>query len=92
MKLVSWFRTFLAFIFHRMQVEGEMEDELRAHLESRADDLERQARIDFGGYERYKEHCRDALGSRLLRVFVADTRYGLTIDRVRIPAHSGTRL
>jgi predicted permease len=87
MKLVSWFRGLLAFIFHRRQVEREMEAELRAHLESRADDLERQglpraeaerqARLEFGGYERYKEECREALGSRLLGEFVADTRYGL---------------
>jgi putative ABC transport system permease protein len=87
MKLVSWFRTFLAFVFHRSQVEREMEDELRAHLESRADDLERQglpraeaerqARIEFGGYERYKEECREALGSRLLGELLADLRYGL---------------
>jgi predicted permease len=87
MKLVSWFRGLLGFIFHRRQVEREMEDELRAHLESRADDLERQglpraeaerqARIEFGGYERYKEECREALGSRLLGELVADVRYGL---------------
>jgi predicted permease len=87
MKALSSLRSFLAFIFHRAQVEREMEDELRAHLESRADDLERQglprveaerqARIEFGGYERYKEECREALGSRLLGEFVADTRYGL---------------
>jgi predicted permease len=87
MKFFTWLRTFLAFIFHRMQVEREMEDELRAHLESRADDLERQglpraeaerqARLEFGGYERYKEECREALGSRVLGELVADTRYGL---------------
>ena len=87
MKLVSWLRTFLAFVFHRSHIEREMEYELRAHLESRAEDLERQglprveaerqARIEFGGYERYKEECREALGSRLLGELVADTRYGL---------------
>jgi predicted permease len=87
MKLTSSLRTFLAFVFHRSQAEREMEDELRAHLESRADDLERQglpraeaerrARLEFGGYERYKEECREALGSRLLGELVADTRYGL---------------
>ena len=87
MKLVSSLRTLLAFVFHRSQVEREMEDELRAHLESRADDLERQglprveaerqARLEFGGYERYKEECREALGSRLLGELVADAHYGL---------------
>jgi putative ABC transport system permease protein len=87
MKLVSSLRTLLAFVFHRSQVEREMEEELRSHLASRADDLERQglsraeaerrARIEFGGYERYKEECREALGSRLLGVLIADIRYGL---------------
>jgi putative ABC transport system permease protein len=87
MKFFAALRTFLAFVLHRSQVEREMEDELRAHLERRADDLEhqglsraeaeRRARLEFGGYERYKEECRDALGSRLLGELVADTRYGL---------------
>ena len=87
MKLLSSVRTFLAFVFHRSRVEGEMEEELRSHLQIRADDLqrqglsraeaERQARVEFGGYERYKEECREALGSRLLGELVADLRYGL---------------
>jgi putative ABC transport system permease protein len=87
MKALSSLRTFLGFVFHRFQVEREMEAELRAHLESRADELERQglprveaerqARLEFGGYERYKEECREALGSRLLGELVADTRYAL---------------
>jgi putative ABC transport system permease protein len=64
-----------------------MEEELRSHVVSRADDLERQgltraeaerqARVEFGGYERYKEECRDALGLRLLGELAADVRYGL---------------
>jgi len=91
MKLLSSIRTFLAFVFHRSRVEREVEDELRSHLESRAGDLERQglsraeaerqARLEFGGYERYKEECRDALGSRLLGELLADARYGLRVLR-----------
>ena len=87
MKLLSSVRTFLAFVFHRSRVEGEMEEELRSHLQIRADDLqrqglsraeaERQARVEFGGFERYKEECREALGSRLLGELIADLRYGL---------------
>jgi predicted permease len=87
MKLLLPVRAFLAFVFHRPQVEREMEDELRAHLENRAEDLERRglsraeakrrARLEFGGYERYKEECREALGWRLLGELVADVRYGL---------------
>lgn len=77
----------VGFLFHRSRVEREMEDELRAHLRSRADDLERQgipraeaerqARVEFGGYQRYKEECRDALGARLIGELIADMRYGL---------------
>src|SRR5947209_6416391 len=64
MKLLSSIRTFLAFVFHRPRMEQEMEEDLRSHLRSRADDLEseglsraeteRRARIDFGGYQGYK--------------------------------------
>jgi putative ABC transport system permease protein len=87
MKFLSSLRTFLAFVFHRSQVEREMDAELRSHLQIRADDLqrqgfsrdeaERQARVEFGGYERYKEECREALGSRLLGELIADVRYGV---------------
>jgi len=91
MKLGSSIRTFLAFVFRRSRIEHEMEEELRSHLDTRADDLERQgltraeaerqARIEFGGYERYKEECREALGSRLLGELAADVRYGLRMLR-----------
>ncbi len=91
MKLLSSLRTLLAFVFRRSGVEREMEDELRSHLQSRADDLERQglsrtearrqARVEFGGYQRYKEECREALGTRLLEELIADLRYGLRVLR-----------
>ncbi|HEV2419458.1 MAG TPA: ABC transporter permease [Terriglobia bacterium] len=87
MSMFSSIRTFLDFLFRRKRVEREMEDELRSHLQIRADDLERrglsraeaerQARIEFGGYQRYKEECREALGTRLAAELVADLRYGL---------------
>ncbi len=87
MKPLSSVRTLLTFVFRRSRVEREMEEELRSHFQIRADELERQgisraeaerqARVEFGGYERYKEECRDALGSPLLRDVVADVRYGL---------------
>ncbi|HXW93430.1 MAG TPA: ABC transporter permease [Terriglobales bacterium] len=87
MTLWSSLRTILGFLFGRPQVEMEIEQELQAHLRKRADDLEgqgfsrgeaeRQARIEFGGYQRYKEECREALGTRLLAELIADVRYGL---------------
>lgn len=87
MSALASIRTVLDFLFRRRRVEREMDEELRSHLRSRAADLERsglsrpeaerQARIEFGGYQRYKEECREALGTRLLRELLADLRYGL---------------
>jgi predicted permease len=87
MSVLSSIRTLLDFLFGRSRVEREMEEELRIHLRNRTNDLEcqglsreeaeRQARIEFGGYQRYKEECREALGIRLLGEFIADVRYGL---------------
>jgi putative ABC transport system permease protein len=86
-KLWLWLRTITAYVLHRRSVEREMEDEFRSHLEMRAAELrdlgvpeeaaDRQARIEFGGYQKYKEECREALGTRLLQELVADLRYGL---------------
>ncbi len=87
MSISSSIRTLLDFLLRRSRVEREMEEELRLHLRSRADDLERrglsreeaerQASMEFGGYQRYKEECREALGARLLGELIADGRYGL---------------
>ncbi len=87
MRILSRLRTIWNFLFRRSQIEDEMEEEFRSHLRSRAQDLERQglseaeaerqARIEFGGYQRYKEECREALGTRLLGELIADVRYGL---------------
>ena len=87
MSIWSSLLTIRDFVCRRPQVEGEMEEELQMHLRRRADDLERQAfsraeaerqaRIEFGGYQRYKEECREALAPRLLEKLIADVRYGL---------------
>jgi putative ABC transport system permease protein len=87
MKLWSWLRTLADFLFHRGRIEREMDEEFRSHLALRAADLERQgvssreaerqARIEFGGYQNYKEECRETLGTRLLQELAADIRYGL---------------
>ena len=71
----------------RTRFERDMGDELRLHVEHRADDLVtsglsrdealRRARIEFGAVERYKEDCRDASGFSLARPWlgvVADFR------------------
>jgi predicted permease len=87
MKLWSWLRTVAEFIFRRSRIEREMDEEFRSHLAMRVADLERQglsraeaerqARIEFGGYQNYKEECRETLGTRLLQEIGQDVRYGL---------------
>jgi len=77
MRFLAYLRSLATRFFHRSQVEDEMEKELRSHIAHRADDLERsglnraeaerRARIEFGGHERFKEECREALGEILLR-------------------------
>jgi putative ABC transport system permease protein len=91
MKLLAAIRTLLAFGFRRSGIEREMEDELQSHLQNRTDDLERQglarteaerrALVEFGGYQRFKEECREALGTRLLGELIRDLRYGLRVLR-----------
>lgn len=87
MRLTASIRSFAAALFRRSHLEAEMDEELRSHIENRADDLERsglfraeaerRARIEFGGHERFKEECREALGTHFLAACAQDVRYGL---------------
>lgn len=62
-----------------------MGDELTFHLQSRAEDLvrkglsstaaERQARLEFGGIERYKEQCRDTRSVPVVENALRDLTY-----------------
>jgi len=55
----AYFRSLAARFFRRSQTENDLEEELRSHIQLRADDLERfglghaeaerRARIEFGG-------------------------------------------
>ena len=82
---MAFFRMLFAGLFQRSRVESEMAQEMRFHLESRAADLrrrgltsaesERQARLEFGGVEAYKESCREATGVRLFDELRGDLRY-----------------
>jgi putative ABC transport system permease protein len=82
------FRSAINRALRRRQLERETDDELRFHLEARADDLMarrglsreeavRQSRIEFGGVENYREKVRDARGLRAFDDFYADVRYAL---------------
>jgi predicted permease len=68
-----------------------MEEELRAHIQDRANDLERsgvphadagrRARLEFGGYQKFKEECREAQGTHFLETLIQDLRYALRMLR-----------
>lgn len=73
-------------LFRKAQLEQELDEELRFHLEREAeqnrrsgmnpDDAHFSALKSFGPLERSKEECRDARGLRLLEEFLQDLRYG----------------
>ncbi len=91
MKLPAYFRSLTAKFFHRSQVEGDMEEELRSHIQLRADDIERsglsraeaerRARIEFGGHARFKEECHEALGGDFIETLIQDVRFSLRVLR-----------
>jgi len=78
-------------LWRRSNMERDMDDELRLHLEERADALEnsglprqeavRRARLEFGAVENYKEQCREARGLRWPGELMQDLRYAVRMAR-----------
>ena len=91
MSLLVYMRSLVGKFLHRSDVTGEVDEELRSHIQHRADDLERsgisraeayrRARIEFGGYEKYKEESHEAMGGVFLEILVQDVRFALRILR-----------
>jgi predicted permease len=87
MNLFTSLRSLASTLFHRSQIDNEMDEELRLHIQLRADDLERaglirpeaerRARIEFGGYQRYKQEGHEALGGEFFETFLQDLRFSL---------------
>jgi putative ABC transport system permease protein len=69
MKFLASLRVLCSALFHSKHIDAEMDEEMRLHIQNRADDLERsglsrvksekRARIEFGGVERFKEEVRE---------------------------------
>src|SRR5882757_1760792 len=88
---LAYLRSLAARFFRRSQTESELEEELRGHIQLRADDLkrsglgrteaERRARIEFGGHERFKEECREAIAGNFIDILIQDVRFGLRMFR-----------
>jgi len=91
MRVISSLRSAVSALFPRSVPENEVEEELRAHLQDRANDLERsgvpraeaerRARLEFGGYQKFREECREAQGAHFLEALIQDLRFGLRMLR-----------
>jgi predicted permease len=96
MRLKHWFYTVplrLRSLFRRSQVEQELDEELRYHIERQIEEhiskgmTEEEARYAalgaMGGVERRKEECRDMRRVRLIEDLIQDLRYNLRTLRKR---------
>src|SRR6184192_4086342 len=82
---LAYFRSLVARFFHRSQTVNDLEEELRAHIQLRAEALERsglarpeaerRARLEFGSPERFKEECREAIAGNFIDVLFQDLRF-----------------
>src|SRR5262249_45058976 len=73
------------------QVEHELDEELRFHIEMQTrknveagmnmGEAARRARVQFGGVEQAKENCRDARGIGWIETLLQDVRYALRGSR-----------
>jgi putative ABC transport system permease protein len=89
MRLLDAMRARWSALVHRLALRDELDEELRVHIQHRADDLqrsgisrveaERQARIEFGGLERYREESHTAQGWSWAEALFRDVRFGLRI-------------
>jgi hypothetical protein len=85
MKLLAYLRALASSVFHSSSTERELDEELRSHIQIRADDFERsgltraeaerRARIEFGGLERFKEEVRDGQLGTWFNSVLSDCRY-----------------
>jgi predicted permease len=94
MRLIRWFYTVplrLRSLFRRKQVEQELDEELRYHLERQIEEniaigmTPEEARYvalrAIGGVDRRKEECRDMRRVRWIEELMQDLRYGLRMLR-----------
>lgn len=92
-RLLSELRHRWRALWHRDQLEHELDDELRFHLEREAAKLEakgvppaeavRMARVALGGVERIKEDARQVRGTVLLEQLWGDLRHAIRTLRAR---------
>src|SRR5260370_5654368 len=89
--MLPQFRSLWKALRNRSQMDGELDDEIRFHVESRAHDLlrsglsredaYRRARIEFGSIASYQEKARETRRVTWLEDFAQDLRYGWRVLR-----------
>ena len=85
--MLSDLRYRLRALFRRREMERELEDELRFHIEREVEkhlragvsqaEAKRRALLEFGGLDRIREEARDARGVQWFDVLVRDARYAV---------------
>ena len=90
-KLLAYGRAFWRGLWRPSQVDADMDDEMRFHIEMEAGRLQqrgmgaveakRQAAIAFGGVEKYRGAGRDAFGFTWMRGMSTDFRLGMRMLR-----------
>ncbi len=91
MRMLSGLQALFSPLFVRSRASGELDEELRAHLEHRADDLEssglsraeavRRAGIEFGGYEKFRQQSQEAMAGQFFEILATDIRFALRVLR-----------
>jgi putative ABC transport system permease protein len=91
LNLLAYLRSLISSLFERPQLDRELDEELLAHIQQHADDLqrsgiprdeaERRARIAFGAYEKAKESVREQRPGFFLETLASDARFALRILR-----------
>jgi predicted permease len=89
MNPLSWLRLRISALLRPSQVSAEVDDEIRSHIQHRADDLvrsgldrpqaERRARVEFGARQKYKEEIHETSAGNFVEVLVKDLRYSLRV-------------
>jgi len=87
MSFFTSIRSAVSALLQRSSVDKEMEEEVRSHIEHRADDLvrsgiapaeaKRRARVEFGGRAHYKQEMHEAMGAHFLDTFMGDLRMSM---------------
>jgi predicted permease len=88
---VRFLRSSWRLLFHRNEIDGELDDEVRSHLALTTDqkiadgmnpeEARRTAQVELGGVEQVKERVREARATAWFDTLLQDIRFGLRMLR-----------